>query len=165
MLLNSNADTNFSFTNALGLVTVEDVRIVCEILRQTPQTRWIIGLHHHLVEYPMLAKSFSERIGTSLINGSWFVRQLKPFASRVVLMHGHRHIDWIGHCGALKIISAPSPVMEALNQEPTSFLIHSLTRAGDGNVELQEPLRVNLPGVKAAAERTTVDGLVSEVSS
>lgn len=165
MLLNSNADTNFSFTNALGLVTVEDVRIVSEILRQTPQTRWIIGLHHHLVEYPMLAKSFSERIGTSLINGSWFVRQLKPFAGRVVLMHGHRHIDWIGHCGELKIISAPSPLMEALNQEPTSFLIHSLTRTGDGNVELRQPLRVNLPGVKAAGERTPCGALVSKVSS
>jgi len=36
---------------------------------------------------------------------------LKPYASRVVVMHGHRHIDWIGSCGRLKIISAPSPVM------------------------------------------------------
>ena len=113
----------------------------------------------------MLAKSFSERIGTSLINGSWFVRQLKPFADRVILMHGHRHIDWIGHCGALKIISAPSPVMEALNQQPTSFLIHSLTRAANGSVELREPVRVKLPGVKSAGGRPARDGLVSEVLS
>jgi len=42
--------------------------------RHYPQARWVIALHHHLVEYPKPAKAFSERIGTALINGSWFVR-------------------------------------------------------------------------------------------
>jgi hypothetical protein len=37
----------------------------------------------------------SERIGTALISGSWFVRQLQPLGHRVVAMHGHRHIDVI----------------------------------------------------------------------
>ena len=149
ILLNSNAATNFSFTNALGLVTAEDVRALCEILKQYPQARWIIGLHHHLVEYPMLAKSFSERIGTSLINGSWFVRQLKPFADRIIIMHGHRHIDWLGQCGTLRIISAPSPVMEALNNQPTNFLIHSVGCFAAGRIELMEPRRVVLAGTNA----------------
>jgi hypothetical protein len=39
-----------------------------------------------------------------------------------VLMHGHRHIDWIGKCAGLMIVSAPSPVMEATNGISTYFL-------------------------------------------
>ena len=51
-----------------------------------------------MVEYPWKAKTLSERIGTALINGNWFVRKLKPLARRAILMHGHRHVDWIGQC-------------------------------------------------------------------
>ena len=69
----------------------------------------------------MPVTTFSERIGTALVNGSWFVRKLKPFAERAVVMHGHRHIDWIGACGALKIISAPSPVMGGTDDDANAF--------------------------------------------
>ena len=41
-------------------------------------------------------------------------------------MHGHRHIDWIGHIAGLRIISAPSPVMEVTDDMDTAFYIHSL---------------------------------------
>ena len=47
-----------------------------------PKARWIVALHHHLIEYPMPVAAFSERIGTALINGSWFERVLKPYAGR-----------------------------------------------------------------------------------
>ena len=50
----------------------------------------------------MPVKAFSERIGTALINGSWFVRRLEALAGRAVVMHGHRHIDWIGACGSVE---------------------------------------------------------------
>ena len=40
-------------------------------------------------------------------------------------MHGHRHIDWIGTCGKLKIVSAPSPVMGATDAATTYFHIHT----------------------------------------
>lgn len=144
VLLNSNAETNFSFTNALGLVSEEDMRAMLAILRQYPKARWVIALHHHPVEYPKPAKAFSERIGTALINGSRFVRQLKPMSHRLVAMHGHRHIDWIGRCGPLKIISAPSPVMEATDEEATSFYIHTLAAAADGGLALLEPQRIDV---------------------
>jgi hypothetical protein len=144
VLLNSNAETHFSFTNALGLVAEEDMQAMLAILRQFPKARWIIALHHHPVEYPRPAKAFSERIGTALINGSRFVRQLKPFGHRLVAMHGHRHIDWIGRCGPLKIVSAPSPVMEATDDQPTSFYIHTLAAAEEGGLALLEPQRVDI---------------------
>ena len=65
ILLNSNADTHFSFTNALGMISIEQVRGIEIAAEQYPQARWIIALHHHVIEYPMAAKVLSERIGTS----------------------------------------------------------------------------------------------------
>ena len=78
------------------------------------------------MEYPWAAKQLSMRIGTALINGNWFVRRLMPLAGRAMLMHGHRHVDWIGECAGLPIISAPSPVMEVTDDEDTAFYIHTL---------------------------------------
>lgn len=152
LLFNSNAETHFSFTNALGLVAEEDMQAMLAALRQYPRARWIVALHHHPVEYPRQAKAFSERIGTALINGSRFMRLLKPHARRLVAMHGHRHIDWIGRCGPLRIVSAPSPVMEALDGEDTAFYIHELAAAADGSLALLAPLRIEMtPGAPAAA--------------
>jgi hypothetical protein len=145
-VLNSNADTHFSFTNALGLVSVEQARRVATVIRSFPRARWIIALHHHLVEYPMPVKAFSERIGTALINGSWFVRKLEAFANRVVVMHGHRHINWIGACGALRIVSAPSPVMGATDVVPTQFYIHTLAAGPEGALYLLPPEPVEVAG-------------------
>jgi hypothetical protein len=146
MLLNSNADTYFSFTNALGLISAEQVRSVQVIAARYPQACWIIALHHHVVEYPRAAKALSERIGTALINGNWFVRQLQPLAPRALVMHGHRHIDWIGQCGALRIVSAPSPVMEVTNELATHCYIHRLSAGPLGQLRLLPPERIAIEG-------------------
>ena len=145
-ILNSNAETHFSFTNALGMVSAEQARKLGAAVGQFPQARWIVALHHHLVEYPMSVAAFSERIGTALVNGSWFVRSLKSIAARTVVMHGHRHIDWIGTCGKLKIVSAPSPVMGVKNDAPTYFHIHTLISGADGQLDLLPPERVEIAG-------------------
>jgi hypothetical protein len=65
-------------------------------------------------------------------------------------MHGHRHVDWIGACGALKIISAPSPVMNATDDMTTYFYIHTLTAGPDGQLDLRPPQRVEIAGEKNA---------------
>ena len=142
-LLDSNADTNFSFTNALGMISAGQALRLTAAFDAQPKARWIVALHHHLAEYPMPVNKFSERVGTALINGSWFLRLLKPYAERIVVMHGHRHIDWIGVCGRLKILSAPSPVMGAQN-EPKHFYIHALTAGADGSLRLLEPQRLDV---------------------
>ncbi len=145
ILLNSNAETHFSFTNALGLVSVEQAKYVGAMTRQFPDACWIVALHHHLVEYPAPAADFSQRIGTALVNGSWFARELQTIASRIIVMHGHRHIDWIGTCGKLRIVSAPSPVMESTGAGSTYFHIHSLV-AGPGGLRLLAPEKVEIAG-------------------
>lgn len=149
-ILNSNAVTHFSFTNALGLVSVEQTHRLEAALRNYPEARWIVALHHHVVEYPMPVKAFSERIGTALINGSWFARRLEALAGRAVVMHGHRHIDWIGACGLLKIISAPSPMMNATDDAATHFYIHTLAAGPEGELGLLPPERVEIAGEKAS---------------
>jgi hypothetical protein len=145
-ILNSNADTNFSFTNALGLIPADQARRLTAALDNYPKARWIVALHHHLIEYPMPVAAFSERIGTALVNGSWFQRVLKPYAGRVVVMHGHRHVDWIGACGKLKIVSAPSPVM-APQSAPTHFYVHALGLGRDGRIRLLDPERIDIATV------------------
>lgn len=147
-ILNSNAETHFSFTNALGLVSLEQTHRFERAAGHYPRARWIVALHHHVVEYPMPVKAFSERIGTALINGSWFVRRLAALADRAIVMHGHRHIDWIGTCGPLKIVSAPSPVMGATDDAATHFYIHTLTAGPDGRLNLRPPERVEIAGEK-----------------
>jgi hypothetical protein len=148
-ILNSNTEAHFSFTNALGVISTDQMTKLTAVVRQFPQARWIVALHHHLVEYPTSMAALSERIGTALVNGSWFVRKLQPFAARTVVMHGHRHIDWIGASGKLKIVSAPSPVMGAKNEEATCFLIHTLAPGADGRILLLEPERIEIAGVNA----------------
>jgi hypothetical protein len=148
-ILNSNAETHFSFTNALGMIGLEQSRRLAAAIGAYPQAHWIIALHHHLIEYPMPVAALSERIGTALVNGSWFVRKLGPLAVRAVVMHGHRHIEWIGACGALKIVSAPSPVMGSTDDAPTHFHVHVLTAGLDGQLRLLAPERVEIAAAEA----------------
>jgi predicted MPP superfamily phosphohydrolase len=154
ILLNSNADSHFSFTNALGMISAAQANAMDTVFAPHPKACWLIGLHHHPVEYPRAAKVLSERIGTTLVNGNWFLRHLAPMAHRVILMHGHRHIDWIGECGGLVIVSAPSPVMESKNDAGTYFYIHTLEIGADNCLRLLAPLRVDMPGEATNAIRT-----------
>jgi predicted MPP superfamily phosphohydrolase len=150
-ILNSNAEAHFSFTNALGMISVAQARRLAAAAAAYPQARWILALHHHLIEYPMPVSEFYERVGTALVNGTWFLRKLMPFALRTVVMHGHRHVDWIGACGDLRIVSAPSPVMGASDDAPTHFHIHTLAAGPDGQLRLFPPERVEI----AAADPDT----------
>ncbi len=146
VLLNSNAETHFSFTNALGFMPREQEAALAALLDADPDGIYLVALHHHVVEYPKPAKALSERIGTALVNGSWFVRRLSRFADRVVVMHGHRHIDWIGRCGPLVIISAPSPVMNAKDTGTTAFYVHVIGRTAAGRIALHAPRRIEIEG-------------------
>jgi 3',5'-cyclic AMP phosphodiesterase CpdA len=149
ILLNSNAITHFSFTNALGMISAEQARRIDSALSGYPHASWIIALHHHVLEYPRAAKALSERIGTALINGNWFTRRLQRYSDRIVVMHGHRHVDWIGQCDGLLIVSAPSPIMEATNNTASYFYIHTLAAMADGRIGLLAPERIAVGGADA----------------
>jgi hypothetical protein len=149
ILLDSNADTHFSFTNALGLLTARQALAIERILAAWPEAGFVVAMHHHLVEYPGATSDLSIRIGTALINGSWVVRQLARHSARIVVMHGHRHVDWFGRCGAVRIVSAPSPVMGADDHEPSYFRIQRLQTC-EGRLAVLASERVELPAVRRA---------------
>ncbi|HML28990.1 MAG TPA: metallophosphoesterase [Hyphomicrobium sp.] len=161
VLIDSNAETHFSFTNALGLVTAEQTRAAEKIFARYPNACWIVALHHHVIEYPKASKALSERIGTALINGSWFVRRMQRYGKKIIVMHGHRHIDWIGRCGELTIVSAPSPVMDVTDDKDTYFYIHNLGIGADGEFTLFTPERVVVGGALNPEDARRKDPLSS----
>ena len=61
-------------------------------------------------------------------------------------MHGHRHVDWIGACGELLIVSAPSPVMQGTDEAGAYFYVHTLASGSDGRLRLIEPEKVRVTG-------------------
>jgi hypothetical protein len=141
--LNSNADTHFSFTNALGIIPADQVRAIDDVTRQYPHACWIVALHHQIVEHPKLGHALTDRIGTTLINGNWVTRELLRIGTRAIVMHGHRHIDWIGQCGDLVILSAPSAVMASTSGD-AYFYVHTLGVDAHDQIALAEPERVSL---------------------
>src|SRR5262249_44673816 len=143
--LNSNAETHFSFTNALGLVSGEEERALDVAIDAFPRACWVVALHHHIVEHPKLGHSLAERIGTTLINGNRFVRRLQRVGARTIVMHGHRHIDWMGQCGELLILSAPSSVMSGSEDGAVYFHIHTLGVDSAGRIGLGAPERIEVP--------------------
>jgi len=142
--LNSNAETHFSFTNALGLVPLEEVQALDEAMAQYPRAAWIIALHHHIVEHPELGHALAERIGTTLINGNWFTRHLLGVGRRALVMHGHRHIDWMGECGDLLILSASSSTMPSKGHEDVYFYVHTVGVDESGRIGIAQPQRVDV---------------------
>jgi len=142
--LNSNAETHFSFTNALGLIPREEVQALDKAMAQYPRAAWIIALHHHIVEHPELGHALAERIGTTLINGNWFTRHLLGVGRRALVMHGHRHIDWMGECGDLLILSAPSSTMPAKGRGDVYFYVHTVGVDAEGRIGLAQPQRVDV---------------------
>jgi 3',5'-cyclic AMP phosphodiesterase CpdA len=149
VLLDSNADTHFSFTNALGLMSAEQGLRLEALLRRDPDATWLVVLHHHLVEYPGRAEALSVKLGTALINGSLLIRQLAEHGARLVALHGHRHVDWIGASGPVRIVSAPSVVMNAPDHRPSGFHIHRF-QARAGRLVLCAPHWVEVGPVRPA---------------
>ncbi|HEX7980005.1 MAG TPA: metallophosphoesterase [Gemmatimonadaceae bacterium] len=142
--LNSNAETHFSFTNALGLVPRGEVQALDKAMAQYPRAAWIIALHHHIVEHPKLGHALAERIGTTLINGNWFTRHLLGVGRRALVMHGHRHIDWMGECGDLLILSASSSTMPSKGHEDVYFYVHTVGVDASGRIGIAQPQRVDV---------------------
>jgi hypothetical protein len=146
LLLDTNAETNFSFTNALGLVAYAQVRAAEIALAAYPGARWLVMLHHHLVEYPQPGAKLADRIGTALVNGHWLLGRLRRHGARLIVLHGHRHRDWVGRCGGLRIISAPSPVMGARDDAPRHVWLQRLAPGTEDGLALLAPERLDIPG-------------------
>ncbi len=145
ILLNSNARSHFALTNAIGVVGPSQLKALRLILQNTRHP-WLILLHHQVVEYPVVSVSLRERIGLALVNAPDLVAVLAPHAQRIIVLHGHRHRDWIGMCGDIVLCSAPSTSLgtHGIDKYRGSFHIHQLAAATDGSLRLTATERVRV---------------------
>ena len=144
ILLDSNAPSHVSLTNAIGVVNPRQMNALKSVLRNFPRRAWIILLHHQVVEYPVAKiSSLRERIGLALVNAPDVLAAIAPHASRVLVMHGHRHRDWIGTYGDVTLCSAPS-VSLGSDDYQGSFHIQELTLGADGVIRLASTERVKV---------------------
>jgi predicted MPP superfamily phosphohydrolase len=144
ILLDSNARSHFALTNAIGVVGPSQLKAL-RLLLQTTRHPWLVLLHHQVVEYPMASIGLRERIGLALINAPDVVTAIAPHARRVIVLHGHRHRDWIGVCGQTVLCSAPSTSLgsDGADKYHGSFHIHRLA-ADAGSLQLIATERIKV---------------------
>lgn len=146
ILLNSNAPSHFSLTNAIGVVNPWQLKALKAVLRSRPNTAWMILLHHQVVEYPAVSISLTDRIGLALINAPNVLEAMAPYAPYCVVLHGHRHRDWIGTSRGLVFCSAPSVTMGSQGEGKFrgSFHIHEFARGAAGRIQLTGTERIRV---------------------
>ena len=142
ILLDSNARSNFSLTNAIGFVSPKQLRALKAVLRNNPGRPWLILLHHQVVEYPVPGIRLSDRIGLALMNAADVLAAITPHASRTIVFHGHRHVDWIGKAGNTVLCSAPSATMGG--EMGRRFIVHEFTLGANGSIRLMASERVEI---------------------
>jgi hypothetical protein len=115
------------------------------LLRRNPERAWIILLHHQVVEYPVASISLRDRIGLALVNAPALLAAIAPHAPRIIVLHGHRHRDWIGTCRNVVLASAPSVTMGSETEKYVgSFHVDELSLGAAGNIRLNSTRRVKV---------------------
>jgi 3',5'-cyclic AMP phosphodiesterase CpdA len=138
ILLDSNALRHFSLTNAIGVIGRSQLRALSSVLRSSPDSAWLIALHHPIVEYPIPLIALHERIGLALANAPDLLAAIAAHGAPVVVLHGHRHRDWIGTRGDVTLCSAPSVTLGSYNTDSTdgAFHVYELAPGAGGALRL-----------------------------
>jgi hypothetical protein len=143
ILLDSNASSNFSLTNAVGVVNSTQLRALRFVLKGSQYGAWLILLHHQVVEYPVLGIPLRDRIGLALMNGPDLLSAITPHARRTLILHGHRHVEWVGITGETVLCSAPSVTL-GKEQYRGRFNIYELTISPTGTIQIAANERVKV---------------------
>jgi len=146
ILLDSNASRHFSLTNAIGLVSRDQLRALNSVLQSTPAAMWIVAVHHHLVEYPIRGLGLKERVGVVLVNAPDVLRVIARCDRPVVIMHGHRHRDWMGTRGGVVLCSAPSATLGDKGSQDGAgrFSLYQIALGSDGRMQVNSVERVKV---------------------
>jgi len=136
VLMNSSTDSHMAVMNAIGVVDPQQIRALAHLQKLYDGATWLVVLHHQVIEYPSRGTSLKERAGLCLVNAPDLLSAIKDKFSKTLILHGHRHRDWLGSCGGLGLCSAPSVTLGAYNQryERGAFHIHDLAQDAHGNL-------------------------------
>ena len=135
------------------------MKVLKQVLRNSPRSAWIILLHHQVVEYPVASISrLRDRIGLALVNAPDVLAAIAPHAARVMVLHGHRHRDWTGNCGDVLLCSAPS-VSLGSDDYQGSFHLHELARGSD-SIQLTATQNVKVPDTSVVEMPEAMDVVV-----
>jgi hypothetical protein len=79
-----------------------------------------------------------------LVNASDVLRLITRSGRPVVIMHGHRHRDWVGTRGRVLVCSAPSVTFGDRGSQRSEgrFSIYDIALAPDGAVQIPSVDRV-----------------------
>lgn len=124
VLLNSCTDSHMALTNGIGAIEPRQLRALRRVMAGFGTAKWLVALHHQVTEYAAFGIPLKERFGLSLINAPELLASIADHARRTVVLHGHRHRNWIGACGDLKLCSAPSATLGAHDSKYASGLFH-----------------------------------------
>jgi len=135
-LMNSSTDSHMALMNAIGVLDTQQIRALTLLQKHYDDATWLVALHHQVVEYPARGTSLKERAGLCLVNAPDLLAAIKDKSGSVLILHGHRHRDWLGSCSGLGLCSAPSVTLGAYNQryEHGAFHLHEMARDADGNL-------------------------------
>src|SRR5215471_19950643 len=102
---------------------------------RAPTHAWLTVLHHQVVEYPATSIGLRDRIGLALINAPDVLTATAPHAPRTLVLHGHRHRDWIGICGSVILCSGSSTPLGSYSGEmyQGSFHVQELATGVGGS--------------------------------
>ncbi len=144
MLLDSTARRHFSLTNAIGVIGPGQLRAMRAVFRASRGTAWILLVHHHIVEYPIPSLGLDERIGVALVNAPDVLREIARHDTPVLVLHGHRHRDWIGTRGDMLVCSAPSVTLgdKGSTTEVGSFSLFDVEVTGNKRLQMSAFQRV-----------------------
>jgi 3',5'-cyclic AMP phosphodiesterase CpdA len=146
ILLDSNARSHFSATNAIGVIGRPQLKKLEAVLRKFGTSGWIVLLHHHVVEYPDCSAKLGDRIALSLMDAPDVLSAISRHASHLVIFHGHRHHDWIGRSSDVVLCSAPSVSLGSVGADlyRGSFHLDELVVTDRGDVRLTSSERVSV---------------------
>jgi hypothetical protein len=85
--------------------------------------------------------SLRDRIGLALMNAPDLLAAITPHAGRTVILHGHRHIDWVGITGETVLYSAPSVTL-GMEEYRGRFSIHEFSVSPTGRIQITANDRV-----------------------
>lgn len=153
ILLNSCADSHMALTNGIGAIEPRQLQALERLMTRHGEARWLIALHHQVTEYAAFGIPLKERFGLSLINAPDLLASIGSRARQAVVLHGHRHRNWVGMCGALQLCSVPSSTLGAHDTKygPGLFHLHEIAWGAPDRIWVAATETVAVPDAETNA--------------